>query len=210
MRNNRRLAFFFTLILSGCASGPKFISQDFHPPKSVAVLLFANETNDVEAPELVRKILNEILPRHGYSPVDGKEVADILKTKFGITDGGQLGSVTAEELGKAMNADGLFFGNVLSFQDLPLGYIRKRTVKVNLKLYDALTGKVMWEDEKGWTTPEIHINAEEARRAAAWQVIDRQRRRIDGTFLREETILALEHALRTLPAQAFGPQLPSK
>ena len=41
--------------------------------------------------------------------------------------------------------------------------------------------------------------AEEAKRAAAYQVIDRQTRRMRGTFLREETVLALERALKTLP-----------
>src|SRR4051812_16073002 len=107
-----KAAFYLMLLLAaGCATGPKYISKEFNPPRRVAVLLFANETNDVAAPDLVRKYATEILPRHGYSPMDNEEVAAVLKEKFGINEGGQLGSATPQELGKALRVDGLFYGN---------------------------------------------------------------------------------------------------
>lgn len=195
----RRYLWLFAL-LAGCSLGPSYIIKDFTPPQTLAVLPFTNETNDIEAPGIVRKILMEILPRHGYAPLDAEQVDKILKEKFGITDGGQLGSVSPQDLGKALAADGILYGNVLSFQDLPLGYVRKKTVKIYLKILDPKTGALLWEDQKGWTTPEIHLNPDEARRAAVRQVVDRQMRRIDGTFLREEAVIALEMALKSLPA----------
>ena len=186
-------------VLAGCSAGPSYIVKDFIPPRTLAVLPFTNETNDIEAPGLVRKVLMEVLPQHGYAPLDMDKVDSVLKERFGITDGGQLGSASPENLGKALAADGLLYGNVLSFQDLPLGYVRKKTVKIYLKILDPKTGTLLWADQKGWTNPEFHINPDEARRAVATQVFDRQKRRINGTFLREESIVVLEMALKSLP-----------
>ncbi|OGR88609.1 MAG: hypothetical protein A3A86_01405 [Elusimicrobia bacterium RIFCSPLOWO2_01_FULL_60_11] len=188
------------VLLAGCAAGPGYIIKDFTPPRALAVLPFTNETNDIEAPGWVRKALIEVLPRHGYAPLDSSLVDEVLKERFGITDGGQLGSATPQNLGKALAADGLLYGNVLSFQDLPLGFYRKKTVKINLKILDSKTGELLWEAEKGWTTPEVNLNADEARKAAVRQVADRQKRRLDGTFLKEEAVLALEMALKSLPS----------
>src|SRR3989344_5130644 len=75
------------MLLAGCSLGPSYIVKDFAPPRILAVLPFTNETNDIEAPGLVRKALVEILPRRGYSPPDAEKVDSILKEKFGITDG---------------------------------------------------------------------------------------------------------------------------
>ena len=190
-------------LLAGCSAGPKFLIKDFQPPRAIAVLPFANETNDVEGPESVRKLLIELLPRRGYAPMNEETVDRTLREKLGITEGGQLGSVTAQEIGQELGCDGLMYGNLLTFMDLPLGYVRKRTVKADLKLVDSRTGNVLWEDEKSWTTPEFHFNSQEAKRAASWQVADRQMRKIAGTLLREESILMLERALKNLPLKRF-------
>jgi len=189
----------FFVFLQGCSLGPSTIVEDFIPPETLAILPFTNETNDIEAPGLVRKFLVEILPEYGYAFSNSEKIDSILKENFGITDGGQLGSVSPEKLGQALLADGLLYGNVLSFQDLPLGYFRKRTVKITLKIVDSKTGRLLWEDQKGWTHPEFHLDSDDAKSAIAYQVLDRQKRRIDGTFLREETLIALKMILKSLP-----------
>jgi len=187
-------------LLAGCSLGPSYIVKDFTPPETLAVLPFTNETNDIEAPDLVRKFLIEILPQHGYAFSNSETTDSILKEKFGITDGGQLGVATPQELGAALSADGLLYGNILSFQDLPLGFVRKRTVKIYLKIVDSKTGTLLWEDQKGWNNPEFHLDSDGSGRALAEQVFDRQKRRLKGTFLREETLIALERALKSLPS----------
>ena len=198
----KNIRFCLFILLAGCAAGPKYISKDFQPPKTVAVLPFANETNDVEGPEIVRKHLLNLLPQRGYVPLDEETLDKTLREEFGITDGGQLGSVAAQKLGAALQADGLLYGNLLAFSDLPLGYVRKRTVKADLKLYDSKTGALLWEDQKSWTTPEFHLNSEEAKRAAVLQAADRQLRRMTGRFLEEESILMLKRSLETLPLRS--------
>lgn len=187
------------LLLAGCSAGPKYLASDYKAPARYAVLPFTNLSNDVGAPEAVRKILYQGLAARGYMAPDMAVIDDILKKKFGITDGGQLGSASPKNLGDALSADGLFYGEVISFMDLPLGYVRKRTVKVNLKLIDAASEQLLWEDQRSWTTPEIHINADEAKAAAARQVAERQLEKMTGQFLLKETQIVIDRLLGTLP-----------
>lgn len=194
-----QLAYLVLTSLFGCALGPKFIVQDFKPPAKIAVLPFANQTNDVSGPEIVRKLLIEMLPSRDYFPVEKGKVDQTLLEKFGITDGGQLRSVSEKELGESLDVDGLFYGNLLVFIDFPFGFGRRRTVKANLKLVDAKTGTLLWEDEKSWSNPEIYFSAEEARKAMVRQVAERQIAKMAGTFLREESRKMLLLALQNLP-----------
>ncbi|OGR80973.1 MAG: hypothetical protein A2902_07605 [Elusimicrobia bacterium RIFCSPLOWO2_01_FULL_64_13] len=187
------------LFLAACASGPKYLVKDFRPPSKVAVLPFSNLTNDVGGPETVRKLLIELLPSRGYLPLDGETVDNVLREEFGITEGGQLGSVSKEDLGKALGVDGLFYGDLLTFIDIPLGFARRRSVKANLKLFRTDSGELLWEDEKGWTNPEIHLSVKEARDAVIRQVAERQIEKMRGTFLKEESLVMLRLALKNLP-----------
>lgn len=187
------------VIFAGCAAGPRYMASDFQAPLRVAVLPFTNITNDVTAPETLRKSLIQMLPSRGYHPMDAVTVDEVLLKKFGITEGGQLGVATPAQLGAALNVDALFYGEVLSFIDLPLGYVRKRTVKANLKLMDVKTEKLMWEDQRGWTTPELHIDKEAAKAAAIRQVAERQLEKMTGTFLLRESQIVLDRMLMNLP-----------
>jgi hypothetical protein len=196
---NYGLLFCFLLAFCGCATGPKVLVKDFHAPSKVAVLLFNNETNDVDAPETVRKALIGMLPSNGYSPISKEEVDRILQEEFGITDGGQLPSVTSQELGEKLGVKGLFYGNVVTFQDLVLGFARKRTVKADLKLIDAKSGDLLWEDEKSWTTPEFH-GPKEVKEATIRMIAERQLEKMTGTFLKKETELAINLMLKNLPS----------
>lgn len=191
----------FLVFLSGCSLklGPKFVTEDFEPPTRVAVLPFSNQTNDVSGPEIVRKLLIEMLPTRGYFPIEKEKVDRILLENFGLTDGGQLRSVSPEELGEALGADGLFYGDLLVFVDFPFGFGRKRTVKANLKLVNAKGGNLVWEDEKSWSNPEIYFSAQEAKEALVRQIAERQLAKVTGTFLRQESRKMLALALRNLP-----------
>ncbi len=187
------------VLLGGCSAKPIYLASEYKAPARYAVLPFTNLTNDVTAPDTVRKALYQSIAARGYQAPAMEAIDEILKKKFGITDGGQLGSVSPVNLGKALTADGLFYGEVVSFVDLPLGYVRKRTVKVHLKLVDAVTEQPLWEDQRSWTTPELHINGDEAKAAAARQVAERQIEKMSGHFLERETQIVIERLLSTLP-----------
>ena len=188
-----------SMMLAGCSLGPKFIDANYSAPQRVAVLPFANETNDVSGPEMVRKLLVEMLPSRGYKPVTKENVDTTLKEKFGITEGGQLGSVSPQELGKSLGVEGLFYGNILTFVDIPFGFGRKRTVKANVRLIEARSGRLLWEDRKSWTTPEVYLSAQDAKQAILRQVAERQIEKMAGTFLEKESRIVLELMLRNLP-----------
>ena len=69
--------------LAGCASGPKYLAREYAPPSKIAVLPFSNETNDVGGPEIVRKVMLELLPARGYVLADTEEVDRILREARG-------------------------------------------------------------------------------------------------------------------------------
>jgi len=165
----------------------------------VAVLPFSNETNDVDGPQRVRKVFIALLPTRGYNPLSWEEVDHILQTEFGITEGGQLGSVAPAELARALHVDGLFYGNVITFVDFPFGFGRKRTVKTSFKLVEPLNNELLWEDVRSWTTPEIHLSAQEAREAVKRQILERQLEKMNDTFLLDESRIVVQRALLNLP-----------
>ena len=185
--------------MAGCASGPKFINKEIPFPTRVAVLPFANETNEVGGPETVRKVFAKMLPLRGYDVQDLQTTSDILLQQFGINDGGQLGSVTVKELGEKLGVDGLFYGNLLQFVDLPLGFVRKRVVQAEFKLVETSSQTLLWQDKKKWITPELHLSSEEAKTAFAVQVAERQIEKITGKFLLLESKLVVLNALKELP-----------
>lgn len=84
---------FAMLVLTtiGCATAQRFVAKDKPFPTRIAVLPFTNETNDITAPDLVRKVVLEEIAYHGYDLVDGVQTLEVLKSTYGITEGGHLG-----------------------------------------------------------------------------------------------------------------------
>lgn len=192
---------FSGLFFSACAQNKTFLAKDAVFPKTVAVLPFTNDTNDVTAPEIVRKIFVRELAHSSLQVQDAQTTLTLLQEKLGITDGGQLGSVAWPQLAQTLGVEGLFLGNVDTFVDLPLGFVRRRTVKATFTLMDGLKEEKLWQDTQSCSSPEVYLNAEDAKRAAMRQVIERQAERIAGYFLEHETTVVVLEALSTLPPE---------
>jgi len=110
-----------------------------------AVLPFANETNDVGAPEVIRKLLFEIAAGHHYALQPLEETDRRLREDLQITDGGQLELATPSGLGDALGVQTLFYGDVLEWKKVTTGFYNIVSVKARFKLVDAATGAVRWE-----------------------------------------------------------------
>jgi hypothetical protein len=146
-----RLGFLLALSLSGCISHadvpavpPVQSDTDATLPKT-AILLFANETNTVDAPEILRNLMFDEAARHRFNLQPLADTESLLREQLKISDGGQLTAVTPQEIGQALGVDQLFFGDVLEWQKITTGVYNTVTVKANFKLVESKTGTVVWE-----------------------------------------------------------------
>ena len=133
------------LLLTGCATPLSDVSQDFKSlrPTRIAVLPPKNETADMDGPIVFRLLAQAALADKGYALVDFARVDEALREK-GIEEAGQIESLTSQEIGESVGADGLLYTTVLTYG---------RQVGVHLKmegsfaLVDAKTGQKLWFSE---------------------------------------------------------------
>jgi hypothetical protein len=133
------------LLLAGCATPLSDVSQDFKSrrPTRIAVLPAKNETADTDGPFVFRLLAAAELADKGYALVDFTRIDEALRGK-GIEEAGQIESLTSQEIGESVGADGLLYVTVLTYG---------RQVGVHLKmegsfiLVDAKTGQKLWFSE---------------------------------------------------------------
>lgn len=114
---------------------------DFVPPPvtpniegmSLAVLPFANETTDLPAGELARLLFTLGMQEKGYQVLDN-ETVDAKLRELGITDGGQLNSITENELTEALQVEGLVYGTLLEaeYSTKAVASTKKATIAVRI------------------------------------------------------------------------------
>jgi hypothetical protein len=116
------------------------------PAQLTAVLLFANETNTVDAPEILRNFMANELTHRGFKLQPLDETASLLRDQLQISDGGQLPAVDPKQVGEALGGVGtLFYGDVLEWKKLTTGVYNTASVKATFKLVESKTGAVLWE-----------------------------------------------------------------
>ena len=129
-----------TILLMSCATMP---GSDW-VPTTIAILPFTNETADVGVQGFARYSLFVQLQNKGYNCMDLASVDSILND-IGITEGGQLETVTLEELGKELGADGIIYGNVLTAKRIMAGIYFKKEFSANYKLFRHNDGAQYWD-----------------------------------------------------------------
>lgn len=122
----------------GCAPvKPRVIYNPSNPVKTVAVLPVLNHTNDVEAPENIRKKFESELAYWGYKSKPLAEVNKILKDELGITLGKQLDLTNPVELGQKLGVDAVIYGALFDFDEKTTGVLDIRRVKAGFKMVIA-------------------------------------------------------------------------
>jgi hypothetical protein len=144
-----------------------YLKKDAAAPVKIAVLPMNNMTTDLKGHEMVRDLTQRLIGMCGFEVVPDDQVDGVLKDQFGITDGGQLPSTTAQKLGPALAADGLLYGDLEEFNYINVGFFQNRIVEARYWLVDAATGEKIWEDEQKVTDPYIVTNVEDAKKAFA-------------------------------------------
>lgn len=143
-----------TLLLSvvACASRdartalPEQDAPPIPPAQLTAVLPFANESNTVAAPEILRALMADEMARHHFRLQPLEETASRLRDHLQISDGGQLPAVTAQEIGDALGGVGtLLYGNVLEWKKVTTGLYNVVSITAHFTLVDSASGAVRWE-----------------------------------------------------------------
>ena len=126
------------LLLTACATPLSDVAQDFksHKPTRIAVLPVKNETADMDAPIVFRILAQAEL-------ADFAQIDETLRGK-GIEEAGQIESLTPQEIGECLGADGLLYVNVLSYGRQAGVHLK---VGGNFALVEAKTGQKLWFSE---------------------------------------------------------------
>ena len=133
------------LLLSACAMPLTDVVPDFKSlkPTRVAILPVRSETADRDAPIVFRVLARAELADKGYALVDFAQIDAALREK-GIEEAGQIESLTPQEIGECVGADGLLYINVL-------GYGRQVGVHLKMEgsftLVETKTGQKLWFSE---------------------------------------------------------------
>ena len=192
------LAAMAAVVVAGCKTAPP------KPPlvETVAVLPFDNESNDLNAPDIMQKYIYLALQRSPYRPIDIKTVNDKLAS-VGIVDGGQLAVVDPKKLGTDLGVQALLYGDVESFDYTNVGYYTSRKVTVSLKLVDVATGDTLWENSGTGANRQLTLDKNEATKNLVGGLAREAVEKTAKAPLDDESRQAAARALGTLPGYKF-------
>ncbi|MCY3001830.1 MAG: DUF799 family lipoprotein [Planctomycetota bacterium] len=138
------------LTLTACATSPAedavFVHENFDLANytRVAVLPLENLTGDRFAAERVRELLSVELAAQGpFDVVEPGEVNRVLRQQ-GLADAVAIGPAETAALGTALNAQALFVGTVMDFEERRTGSVSLPEVALSLRMLDAETGIQVW------------------------------------------------------------------
>ncbi len=154
------------ILLTGCATIPR---SDW-VPETIAILPFTNNSADVGVQDFARYSLFLQLQKKGYNCIDLVSVDNMLND-MGITEGGQLETVTLDELGKKLGADGIVYGNVLTAKRIMAGVYFKKEFSAEYKLYRYPDGKNYWDTTYLSKESRIVLNPAEILKTAAEEMV---------------------------------------
>lgn len=136
--------------------------RERHPitDKWLAVLPFENETNDLEIAGLLRNMFKDRLEHKGYRIIPNDTV-DARLLNIGITDGGQLPTISKGELADTLKADILAYGRVIKANYITLGVYLQREVEMEVSLFRLSDSLPYWKQDGRASSEEIYSPFEE-------------------------------------------------
>lgn len=142
-------------LIVGCAMLTACLPLSMVPPnpanpiRTVAILPFVNNSNDVGAPTYVRAQFAKELERHQYRIRPLAETDQLLKDQMGVTLGSQLDMAAPQKLGEVLGVDGVFIGSLEEFNHKITGIYNVKRVRVRIKLVECRTGRTVWKNGIG-------------------------------------------------------------
>lgn len=136
----------------------------FIEPDSVAVLPFDNMSTDITAEDMMRQMVISAFTKKGWNVIPKEQVDEKLK-QIGITDGGQLNSVSSSEIASLTGARYLCYGIINDFKFQNLGFIVLRKVEFEMKIYDSVKNDFIFDETGTGSDTEVYLNKDEAKKA---------------------------------------------
>lgn len=143
------LALVSCLLASACVTLPPIEPNAASPIRSVAILPFINNTNDVDGPAVMREIFTAEMGRYYYVIKPLAETDQILKDQMGITLGSQLDMAKPQQLGEKLGVDGVIYGSLEDFSHKITGVYNVKRVRVRVKMVNCKTGETVWSNGIG-------------------------------------------------------------
>lgn len=151
-RNGRRSlvsALLLALYLCcGCAGEKEAVRKTAPAPAPagppVAIAPLDNRSNDLDASEIVRGAFAEQIAAQGWNVMPTAESDRVLRESLGISYGGQLRSVTPEEVCRALGVEGIFYGEVAEWNKTTTGLYNSVSVAAGFRLFRK-DGVQAWE-----------------------------------------------------------------
>ena len=141
-------------ILNGCGAKVPFINDSDdstqkvihrNPPKSIAILPFANQTESDGINEIVRSNLYSHLSTQPYKDIELYEVDRKLR-RYNMKNYEKLTDKSAKRLGRILHCDAVVVGEVTEFQRLYAGIYSQLAVGASITVWDTRTGEKIWSD----------------------------------------------------------------
>jgi len=104
--------------------------------------------------------------------MDVDTVTTILREE-GITEGGQLGAISTQELNNILLADAALYGKITTFRHLITGIYNERIVATDFQLIDLESGEKLWEDEEKIAKRQLATDSEAIKDALLQNVASR-------------------------------------
>jgi len=142
------------LSVSACTTIPERTVDKANPIKTVAVLPFINNTNNVEGPAKMQVQFTAALYERYYDVIEPSEVNKTLKDQMGLTLGSQLDMAKPDLLCKTFGVDGLLYGSLDDYIGKPIGVYTIKRVRARTKLLDCKTGTTVWKGGAGGKSQE--------------------------------------------------------
>ncbi|MEK7475194.1 MAG: hypothetical protein AAB152_06110 [Candidatus Coatesbacteria bacterium] len=163
----------------------------------VAVVPFANDTNNVGAPDVARAMVQKELLARGYRVLSIADVDGRLHG-IGISQGEHLRAFSADKIAAALGTRRWITGRVDEFKVINVGVYYRRQARVTLGLGDA-GGRTVWEAAGVSVRQSAGTKDIGARLLGglAGSLIEKATK----TYLKEDTEAAVAEAMAYLPSR---------
>ena len=191
----------FLAFAGACASGGAYLVspalREAGDPR-VAVLPFDNQSTDVSADGIMRGLAAEGFEKRGYPYLPLAEV-DAKLSELGVSEGGQLPGLKPAEIGRALGADLLCYGDVEDFTFQNLGFVVRKSVALRVRIISAASGETLYEGSGAGKDIKVYFNKDEAKAAFVEQLAVKLAQSLLKTPLKKEAEAAAWKALDRLP-----------
>jgi hypothetical protein len=166
--------------------------------EALAVAPFANDTNNVGAPDVARAMVFNELARRGYQLVPLADV-DARLRNIGATQGEHVLVVPADKLAAALGTRRWVKGTVDEFKIINVGVYYRRQARVTIGIADA-SGRTLWETS-GTSVRQSLAQGRGIGAQLLGGLAEAWVEKATKTYLKEDTEAAVREAMAYFPSR---------